>query len=150
MLKLWLEPRIKPNFKNDSNGEKPWLDIIEDMLKDICIRVLSPLPLDVFAHIMDRLVRIYDEDRVFILERLLTITPHPDEVTGEVTIRRMRSYLISTLSPSDTVKDPLRIEISEDFVEMAKMVLERSHQELADTDKAITEFYMNHIHRHGR
>ncbi|CAI2201293.1 6643_t:CDS:1, partial [Funneliformis geosporum] len=114
-LKLWLEPRIKPEFKDDENGEKPWLDIIEDILKDICIRVLSDLPLDAFAHVMDRLVRIYDQDRVFILERLLTITPHPDEVTSDSIIRRMRSYLVTTLSASDAVEEHTRIEISEGF-----------------------------------
>ncbi|CAI2184634.1 1632_t:CDS:2, partial [Funneliformis geosporum] len=75
------------------------------------------------------------------------ITPHPDEVTVDVTIRLMRSYLVFTLSASDAIKDHIRIEITEDFARVAQMVLERSREELIDFEELITKFYMNHIHK---
>src|SRR5688572_27861934 len=82
-LQQWLEPRIRPKFRKDLTIEKAWKDIIKDILKDICIKILSPLSLDVFASAINRLAQIDDTDRLHLIERLLTITPNPDMVSGE-------------------------------------------------------------------
>ncbi|CAI2190380.1 9283_t:CDS:2, partial [Funneliformis geosporum] len=50
----------------------PELNQLEGDLKDIYIKILSPLSLE-----------DDDNDRKFLVERLLTITPQPDVVSGE-------------------------------------------------------------------
>ncbi|CAI2183050.1 11966_t:CDS:2 [Funneliformis geosporum] len=135
-LQLWLEPRIKPIFQNNINVEIPWNEIIRDMLKDICIRILSSIPLFAFACAINRLSQINDKDRIFLIERLLNITPHPDVISGERT-NHLKKYLISILLPIETFS---RIKFKPHFMDVANVVLQRSNKDWTDTRETISSF----------
>ncbi|CAG8583582.1 13203_t:CDS:2 [Funneliformis caledonium] len=134
-LQQWLESRIRPKLQMNLTTELAWKDIIKDILKDICIKILAPLSLEVFASAMNRLAQIDDNDRLYLIERILTFTPNPDMVSGEME-NVLRDYLMSHLSTLNNSK----IEIKPDLIDVAQAVLQRSHKDWISTCEAISSF----------
>ncbi|CAG8577386.1 9444_t:CDS:2 [Funneliformis mosseae] len=134
-LQQWLESRIRPKLQMNLTAELAWKDIIKDILKDICIKILAPLSLEVFASAMNRLAQIDDNDRLYLIERILTFTPNPDMVSGEME-NVLRDYLMSHLSTLNNSK----IEIKPDLIDVAQAVLQRSHKDWISTCEAISSF----------
>ncbi|KAF0521024.1 hypothetical protein F8M41_015957 [Gigaspora margarita] len=135
VLKKWLQPRIGPKLKKGLTVEKAW----EDIVKDIAIRVLSPLPLEVFATAINRLSRLDDMGRFGLVEKLLTISPNPDCATGD-RAERIREIMIQTLVPQDTPNGSSSIEIHPDLFNVARSVLAQSHRDWIGTREALSTF----------
>ncbi|CAB4384664.1 unnamed protein product [Rhizophagus irregularis] len=137
-LKQWLEPRIRLKLRHQKGltNEQARVDII----KDTCIKILSPLPLNVFASAISRLAQIDEMDRLYLIERLLNITPNPDMVTGE-RANDLREFLVATLSPSNAdANGATTIEVAPPLMDVAKSVLQQSHRDWIGTREALSTF----------
>jgi hypothetical protein len=137
-LKQWLEPRIRLKLRHQKGltNEQARVDII----KDTCIKILSPLPLNVFASAISRLAQIEEMDRLYLIERLLNITPNPDMVSGE-RANDLRELLVATLSPSNAdANGATTIEVEPNLMEVAKSVLQQSHRDWIGTREALSTF----------
>ncbi|CAG8676908.1 19443_t:CDS:2 [Dentiscutata erythropus] len=135
VLKKWLQPRIGPKLKKGLTVEKAW----EDIVKDIAIRVLSPLPLEDFATAINRLSKLDDMGRFGLVEKLLTISPNPDCATGD-RAEKIREIMIETLAPQDTPNGSSSIEIHPDLFNVARSVLAQSHRDWIGTREALSTF----------
>ncbi|CAG8591047.1 13811_t:CDS:2, partial [Racocetra fulgida] len=135
VLKKWLQPRIGPKLQKGLTVEKAW----EDIVKDIAIRILSPLPLEVFANAINRLSRLDDMGRFGLVEKLLTISPNPDCATGD-RAERIREIMIATLAPQDALSGSSSIEVQPDLFDVARTVLAQSHRDWIGTREALSTF----------
>jgi hypothetical protein len=138
-LLQWLEPRIRLKLKHQKG--LTYEQARADIIKETCINILKPLPLSVFASAMSRLAQIEEMDRLYLIERLLTITPNPDMVSGEKA-NDSREFLVATLSPSnaDVANGATTIEIDPNLMDVAKDVLQQSHRDWIGTREALSSF----------
>ncbi|CAG8483405.1 15911_t:CDS:2, partial [Acaulospora colombiana] len=135
VLKKWLEPRIGPKLQKGLTVEQAW----EDIVKDIAIKALSPLSLNVFANALTRLSNMDHRGRLALVEKLLTISPTPDCATG-ARADRIREIMIATLSPQDNPNGTTSIEINPNLIDVAETVLAQSHRDWINTREALSTF----------
>ncbi|KAG9289157.1 hypothetical protein G9A89_022466 [Geosiphon pyriformis] len=139
VLKKWLEPRIRPKLAAGLSLEQAW----EDIVKDIVIKALSPLPLNVFAGAIQRLQELDENSRLALVEKLLTISPNP-ECAPPDRAERIRNTLLSILSPQNgSQSSNTSIEIDQDFINMIRTVLEHSHRDWASARDVLQRFLKN-------
>ncbi|CAG8562209.1 6231_t:CDS:2 [Ambispora leptoticha] len=136
VLKKWLEPRIRPKLAAGLSLEQAW----EDLVKDIVIKALSPLPLKVFASAIQRLQELDEAARLALVEKLLTISPNP-ECAPPDRAERIRNTLLTVLSPQNGPEGSgTFIEVDEDFMNMVRTVLEHSHRDWASARDVLQRF----------
>ncbi|CAG8433201.1 513_t:CDS:2 [Ambispora gerdemannii] len=136
VLKKWLEPRIRPKLADGLSLEQAW----EDLVKDIVIKALSPLPLKVFSSAIQRLQELDEAARLALVEKLLTISPNP-ECAPPDRAERIRNTLLTVLSPQNGPEGSgTFIEVDEDFMNMVRTVLEHSHRDWASARDVLQRF----------
>jgi hypothetical protein len=127
LIQQWLIFRNQKDFTSTQARK----DTTRDILKQICIRILSPLSLDVYACAFNRLVQLNDSDIIYSFERLLCITPNPDVMNKHLQ-GEMKYCMIRVLSSS-------RVEIKPNLMDIVKAVLQISHKNCVDTITNILE-----------
>ncbi|CAJ0645590.1 3915_t:CDS:2 [Entrophospora sp. SA101] len=136
MLQKWLEPRIAEKIDKGLSYEQAWGEII----KEISINALSTLPLNTFATAISNLNQMNVASRIKLIEKILSITPHPEHASGE-TINRISAVLVSILLPNNNLNGkPSSINVDPNFMKIAKSILTQSHNDWIDACDVLSNF----------
>ncbi|CAJ0879529.1 17960_t:CDS:2 [Entrophospora sp. SA101] len=135
MLRKWLEPRLAPKLDKGLSCEQAWGEII----KEISINALSTLPLSTFATAISNLNQMNVSKKIRLIEKILNITPHPENASGE-TINKISAILVSILLPKNNPNGISSSDIDVNFMKITKTILRQSHGDWIDANEVLSNF----------